>query len=373
MAVVGIRRLIATGLLGALALTVAAAPASARSKPPPIRHVFTIVLENKNYDATFGSAAEAPYLGKRLPKKGQLLTQYYGTGHFSLGNYITMISGQSENIQTQTDCQMFSEMTPGTIGPDGQALGAGCVYPPAVKTITDQFRGKALRWRSYNQDMGRDRSRESRRCGAPQLGAQDHTQSATPKDQYAARHNPFVYFHSILDRKKLCRSHDVSLDKLKKDLRKVRTTRHYSFITPDLCADGHDETCADPKQNGGYEGINDFLRKWVPKITGSKAFRKNGLLVVTFDESESGAESCCFVPTGPNSLQQGLYGAGGGRTGAVLLSPWIKPGTTNDSPYNHYSLLRSVEDIFKLGHLGYAARPDVTPFGSDVYRKHKVN
>ncbi|CAN5500201.1 alkaline phosphatase family protein [soil metagenome] len=359
----------------AMALVAAAGvPASARSgfKPPPIRHVFTIVLENKNFDASFGADSEAPYLANRLPKKGQLLTQYYGTGHFSLGNYITMISGQAENLMTQLDCQSFYEMVPGTIGPDGQALGAGCVFPSAVKNITDQFRGKALRWRSYNQDMGKDPSREARRCGAPALGAQDPTQHATPKDQYAARHNPFVYFHSILDRKTLCRNHVVSLDKLKSDLKRVRTTRHYTFITPDLCADGHDETCADPNQKGGYPGINEFLRKWVPKITRSKAYRNNGLLMITFDESESGAESCCFTPTGPNAAQQGLSGPGGGRTGAVLLSPWIKPGTTNDTPYNHYSLLRSVEDIFKLRHLGYAARPEVSSFGRDVFRKHRV-
>ena len=160
------------------------------------------MLENKNFADTFGAGSKAPYLAKRLLSKGQLLSQYHGTGHLSLGNYITMISGQSENLATQTDCQSFTEMTPGTIGADGQALGSGCIYPPQVKTIVDQLKGKGLRWRSYSQDMGKDPSREAARCGAPPIGARDPTQSATPKDQYAARHNPFVYFHSVIDKRR---------------------------------------------------------------------------------------------------------------------------------------------------------------------------
>jgi phosphatidylinositol-3-phosphatase len=62
--------------------------------------VFTIVLENKNYESTFGPPSTAPYLSQTLRAKGQLLTDYYGTGHASLGNYITLISGQSENPTT---------------------------------------------------------------------------------------------------------------------------------------------------------------------------------------------------------------------------------------------------------------------------------
>jgi len=51
----------------------------------------------------------------------------------------------------------------------------------------------------------------------------------------------------------------------------------------------------------------------------------------------------------------------------MVLSPWVQPGTTNAATYNHYSLLRSVEDIFGLSHLGYAGRAGLQPFGPDVY------
>ena len=68
---------------------------------------------------------------------------------------------------------------------------------------------------------------------------------------------------------------------------------------------------------------------------------------------------------------QGITGPGGGRTGAVLISNRIKPGTVSDKPYNHYSLLRSTEDIFDLNHLGYARAPGVRPFGRDVFTRSR--
>src|SRR5262245_36647690 len=146
-------------LLSALAVLAGLAardpePASAAGTLPKIRHVFVIVLENENYSTTFGPGSPAPYLARQLPKRGQLLTNYYGTGHASLDNYITMVSGQSANPATQSDCQQYTEVSPGTIGPGGQAVGQGCLYPSAVKTVADQLQGVGLSWRGYMEDMG---------------------------------------------------------------------------------------------------------------------------------------------------------------------------------------------------------------------------
>jgi hypothetical protein len=66
-----------------------------------------------------------------------------------------------------------------------------------------------------------------------------------------------------------------------------------------------------------------------------------------------------------------VNGPGGGRTGAVLLSRFIKPGTVSKVPYNHYSLLRSVEDVFGLPHLGYAGRAGLASFGRDVFTAYR--
>jgi hypothetical protein len=79
---------------------------------------------------------------------------------------------------------------------------------------------------------------------------------------------------------------------------------------------------------------------------------------------------------------------GGGDTGSVLISPFIKPGTVSSVYYNHYSWLRTMEDIFDVsrgndhtklpagtvsggvdgeGHLGFAAQPGLATFGRDVF------
>jgi hypothetical protein len=248
----------------------------------------------------------------------------------------------------------------GTVGPDGIAVGQGCVYPTAVKTIGDQLEAKGLTWKEYAEDMGTA-------CRHPALNTQDTTQTARKNDQYAARHNPFVYFHSIIDRP-ICNTNVLDLSKLTGDLGSAASTPSYSFITPDLCSDGHDEPCVDGRP-GGLVSANDFLKTWIPRIAGSAAYKDGGLIIVTFDESGTGAEDCCGEPTGPNTPNNGglTQGNGGGRTGTVLISPYIQAGSVNNTPYNHYSLLRSTEDLFGLDHLGYAANAGLKPFGDDVF------
>jgi hypothetical protein len=52
-----------------------------------------------------------------------------------------------------------------------------------------------------------------------------------------------------------------------------------------------------------------------------------------------------------------------------MLSPFISPGTVSKVPYNHYALLRSVEDLFGLGHLGYAGQDGLKGFGADIFTR----
>ena len=139
---------------------------------------------------------------------------------------------------------------------------------------------------------------------------------------------------------------------------------------PDLCHDAHDATCADGGP-GGLPAADAFLQTWVPRITASRAFRRDGLLIVAFDEAEGDSSACCGEQPGPNTPAPGGQsgGPGGGRTGAVLLSRFIRPSTVSSESYNHYSLLRSVEDFFGLSHLGYAAAAGLRPFGTDVFNR----
>jgi hypothetical protein len=357
-------------LAGILTVLIAApAPAPAHAALPPIKHVFVIWMENKDYAKTFAEQnPPAPYLAKTLPAMGALLPDYYATGHLSLDNYIAVVSGQGPNPQTQSDCQFFTDFVGSAGGADGQAMGSGCVYPTDVKTIAGQLEDKGLRWKGYMEDMAAAGG-DQKTCVHPELNQRDGTQSATPEHQYAARHNPFIYFHSIIDGPS-CKQNDVDLSQLETDISQAATTAQYNFITPDLCSDGHDETCADPKQKGGYEGINGFLEKWVPKILSSPGFKDDGLLVVSFDEAEDDSSACCGEKAANTPSAGGDQpGPGGGKIGAVLVSPFITPGTVDKTPYNHYSFLRTTEDLFGLPHLGYAGVDGLVPIGDKVFNE----
>jgi phosphatidylinositol-3-phosphatase len=359
-----------------LVMLLSACSASDGTAPPPgsspdlpvgkVKHVFIIVLENKSFDTVFKPSSQAPYLAQTLVSQGLLLTAYYAIGHLSLPNYIALISGQAPNGTTQTDCTTYTDfISTQSLDADGQAVGTGCVFPAEVHTFADQLTEHGLTWRAYMEDMGNDPS-SAQTCRHPMLGAVDPTQSGRVGDQYSTHHNPFVYFHSLIDSPD-CAANDVPLTELGRDLSSARTTASFSFITPNLCNGGHDDPCVDGS-TGGLMAVNAFLQIWVPQILDSPGYKDGGLLVITFDEAERrDITSCCDEPSGPNVTAPGISGPGGGRIGAVVLSPFVHAGAVNDTPYNHYSLLRTIEDLFGLPHLGYAGRPGLRAFGTDVF------
>jgi phosphatidylinositol-3-phosphatase len=342
----------------ALAVLLFAATAGGATTPA-IGHVFVIVLENEGYASSFGTPSADPYLAQTLPSQGALLTHYYGIGHESNPNYIAMVSGQGPNPETQADCQLYDDFV-GT-GPttlSDQAVGAGCVYPQQVQTIGNQLTENGLTWKGYLEDMGNVPSREAAACGHPALNSRDGTQTAVPGDGYATRHDPFVYFHAVIDDTAYCAAHVVPLTGLASDLKTTARTPQLSFVVPDLCDDGHDFPCTNEPSPGAsaLADTDAFLKTWVPRITGSSAFKKDGLLVITFDEAGQDDSSACCGHT-----------VGGGRVGAVLLSPRIRPRTVSDVPYDHYALLASLETFFGLPRLGYASTAPT--FGPDVFNR----
>ena len=150
-------------------------------KPGAVKHVWLIILENKSYDATFTGLNQNSYLWKTLPQQGVLLKNYYGTGHFSQDNYISMVSGQAPEQDTQSDCSAVNK----TIGPNSSILhtgslfsnrnfgqvnspanaaqpsGAnapngqnGCTYPTDVPTLFNQLNAAGKTWKGYSQDIG---------------------------------------------------------------------------------------------------------------------------------------------------------------------------------------------------------------------------
>jgi hypothetical protein len=336
-------------------------PARAGVGIPPVGHLFVVNIENKGFDRTWGATSKAPYLATTLRSKGVLLTNYYGTAHNSQPNYIAQISGQGPNRKMQSDCQIFAPFkTTGTAVP-GQFVGTGCVFPKSVPQLPSQLTAAGRTWKAYMEDMGTP-------CRHPALGATDQTQHAQVGDMYAVRHNPFVYFRAIIDAP-VCTKRVVDLSALTRDLASITTTANYTYITPNLCHDGHDAPCVDG-QPGGLASVDAWMKVWIPRILDSAAFKKDGALVITADEADSpktDASACCGAGPAPNAALPGLTGLGGGRVGALVISRFVTPGTTTTRPYNHYSLLASTEDLFGLPYLGYAAQAGLPRFGTDVW------
>ena len=141
-------------------------------QPGKIKHVWLIILENKSYDASFTGLNNNTYLWQTLPSQGVLLKNYYGTGHFSLDNYVSLVSGQATQPDTQADCPDYTSFlgsldTTGNLfnnsnfgqfasaaGPNAEAGTNGCVYPASVPTLFNQLDAAHVSWKGYAQDLG---------------------------------------------------------------------------------------------------------------------------------------------------------------------------------------------------------------------------
>jgi hypothetical protein len=180
-----------------------------------VKHVWLIILENKSYDEVFSGLNQNSYLWQTLPQQGALLTNYYGTGHFSMDNYISLVSGQSPSYAVQDDCSTTANMTNnnsgiitnGTVGTgtdtdgttdssgtntkaptptasangnygqllahggvDASLANNGCVYPTDVTTLFNQYNAAGVAWKAYAQDLG----------GAQPVGSTAYVTGSTP-------------------------------------------------------------------------------------------------------------------------------------------------------------------------------------------------
>ena len=318
-------------------------PAPAAPKPAKVRHVFVIALTGTGADATFGPGSAAPYLAQQLRPQGTLLDNYVPLDGSDLTNELALIGGQPPNPDTGAECPTFQDFPASAkAGKSGVVSGAGCVYPNTVLSLGDQLTSSRRSWRAYAEDMGNGPA-GAQSCRHPDDGAADDTLHGRPGDQYATRHNPFVYFHSLLDLGD-CQADDVTLDKLTTDLRSIRTTPSLSFIAPNLCDAGTEQPCVDGRA-GGLPAVDAFLQAWVPQILRSPAYRRDGLLMITFLSSATTGAAAATQPAGASPP----------RTGVLLLSRYAKRAATIDTPYDPYGLLRSIEDVFALKPLAKAA------------------
>jgi phosphatidylinositol-3-phosphatase len=308
-----------------------ATPTSEPQPPPPtpeapapeagrIKHVFLISLASPGYEAAFGTSAQMPYLATTLRPQGDLLTGYSLLDDAALPNSIATISGQAPTAKTKADCPDYGS----------------CVYSAETLTLVDQLGIAQFSWRAYMEDMVSPETGQPDNCVYPQPGAPE----ASATGGYAPRLNPFVYFHSLLDLGD-CASSDVPLADLEADLGKTDSTPNFSYIAPNLCNSGVAGQCPAGAPDGAASA-DAFLAALVPKILASPAYGKDGLLIVSFGQANP-ADPAAPPPAKPL------------KVGALLVSPFLTPGSTDGVAYDPYSLLRTTEDLFGLSPLAGAA------------------
>ncbi|MDQ6744880.1 MAG: hypothetical protein M3Z27_02500, partial [Actinomycetota bacterium] len=380
-------------------------------KLPAIHHVWLVVLADQAFHSLYGPGSPAHFLNQALVPQGTLLRRYYATAHGSLADGVALISGQGPTPELQLGCPVFSNLTPGTTDNSGIARGRGCLFPwnpqtfVGVQTLPDLLTEYHLNWKAYVGGQGAVTppaapptgtttgsgltlpggitlpigsptttstaatpapapSATPSTCRHPQLGAADPTAGAdTSADGYLTRRNPFVYFHSLIDSTS-CAQLDLGLDSLASDLVKG-SVPSFSWIAPDLCSAGAADGCPAGTAVTGAAAADAFLSRWIPKIMATSAYRKDGMIVILSDQAPSSgpaadSSACCQNLHYPNSTNPGgsaRPGAGGGLTGALVLSRFAAKGGSDTTPSDHYTLLRTIEDIFKITPpLGYALR-----------------
>jgi phospholipase C len=270
-------------------------PCGTQSKPGTYKHVIWIWLENHSYNAILGSS-QAPYFNV-LAKDCGLATNYHNVTHPSLPNYIAATSGltYSSIRKFLSDCS-----------PSGKC-----------DTSAKSVFGQGESWKSYAESMP---------------SACDHSNSGN----YAARHNPAVYYTTLSG----CSSHDVSYSHLATDLKNNQLPA-FSFVTPNLIDDMHNGTVADG---------NSWMSHNLPAILNSSEYKNSSTVVfITFDEgSDVGSYADgehCATNTSDTSCHLTTF----------VISPSTKAGARSGTLFSHYSLLATAEQLLHLSRLGQAA------------------
>jgi phosphatidylinositol-3-phosphatase len=297
-----------------------------------VKHVFVIALSTPGYATAFGKKSVATYLTHTLVKDGTLLSGYQTLpGSSELADELAIVSGQAPTPDTRGGCATYAEFpSSAKVGSNGDTSGNGCIYPDNALTVGDQVTSSGSFWGAYIDDMG------GQPCVHPNSGAADDAALPGAGPEYDTRHNPFIYFHSLLDLGD-CQTDDQPLTKLPSALRSVSNTPEFTFVAPNACDDAAATTCAGGAPVG-LAGEDTFLKTWVPKIRASAAYKKNGALLIVF--------------TGPGGA--GTAGSKAITTGALVLSQYAKAGKKIATTYDPYSVLASIDKLLGFTPLAHA-------------------
>lgn len=264
----------------------------------PFSHVFVIVLENRGYNQVIGNP-DLPTLNELVKTYG-LAKNYYAVAHPSLPNYVALISGGTWGSHSDNPDQTFDQLT-----------------------LAGQLEQHGLTWKGYMQ-------------GLPEAGF-----TGAHAGLYAKKHDPFMLFPAIAQDPARA-AHVVPLSQLGQDFGDNRVP-NFAFIVPDLCHDLHGApSCSAGKALDA--AADTFVKRWVNAIMASSAWQGNAAIIITFDEGGENLGALLGLDRG------------GGHIATIVIAREGSHPLVSNTPYTHYSLLRTLEQAWDLPYLGKAAQ-----------------
>jgi hypothetical protein len=311
----GFRKSLVALLSGALvaAITPVTAQAlAAAPSAPHYDHVFVVVEENHGFTDVIGNPA-APNLNKLAQQFG-LATSYYGITHPSEPNYVALLGGSTFGVNNDNPYY------------------ANQVNQPSLISQLDQA---GISWKAYLQ-------------GLPYAGYQGICYPAkcngTPDIDplYVSKHDGIQNFTTSLNQADWSRQ--VPIEALARDLSSGHVPA-FNYVIPDECRDQHGDppycvdsgSAGDPQDQHLVATGDQYLGQLVSTITSASFWAKgNNAINIVYDEGNDSAGCCNANP-------------GGGRVASIMVTSHGVRGVQDPTPYNHYSLLRTIQDNFGVG------------------------
>jgi hypothetical protein len=282
---------------------------------PSIKHIWVVALTGHTMAEALADPSPMPYLSGTLRPKGLLLSGYKPNLPGGLANLIAMISGQRPTAQQRGSCPAYVDVDP--------KARTGCIFAKDVDTLPGQLTAVGKTWRAYVEDSDAtpDPTQAPDTCRHPAPGG--------PLEPVMAR-NPLLFFHAIVDTPD-CAANTAGVSRLLPDTEDADSAPTFSLVIPDGCHDGADQPCA-PGAPAGAAAADAWLVQQVGPLLASKAYKDDGMVVVTFD-------------TGPDFHAP---------LGALVISDAVDAGGTDAGDYRPANLLRTFEDGLTLDPLGRA-------------------
>jgi len=292
------------------------------------KHVFVIMMENTGYNALIGNA-NAPFVNAAASRYS-LATNYFGVTHPSQPNYIAATSGSTNGVADDNDTTID------------------------VTNIVDQLDAKHKRWKAYMQSYSL--------CVTPL----DH---ACGNQLYERKHNPFISYQDVQSNPARV-ANIVDFTQLSADLASGHVA-DYVWISPDQCHDMHgrastpDDPCDFSQIQALIASGDAFLKSTVHAITHSKAWTGDSVIFIAWDESD-------FTGSGFNGFGDdsgccdSVPGQGGGRVVMIAITSHSDDPRTSSVPYNHQSMLATIQDGWHLGCLAFTCDTANVPPMNDL-------